>query len=191
MNNPTHAAPPPATAPEMYQDIYATIRDYAYKLTADPAQADEVTQAVFLKMHHALPTLHHADKLAAWLRRIVYTTLMDDHRARRAHRPLDGLDPAADPDPNPHNEGNEAVLACLARLLQLLPAPQRELLEAVELRGLSQTQYAAAHQLPLSTVKSRVQRARQKLKEQLTGRCFLTTDAYGNVVDFAPPAATA
>lgn len=76
---------------------------------------------------------------------------------------------------------------CLLLLLHQLPPAQRELLEAVELRGLSQTAYAAAKQLPLSTVKSRVQRARRHLRAQLTGNCRLTTDAYGNVVDFDKP----
>ena len=167
------------------QDAYRIINAYAKKLTADPEQVHEVTQEVFLKMHRSLHSLHEPEKLTAWLRRIVYTTLVEHHRNQQKRQALAGADPAAEPDAR--NGGNEAVMECIALLLKLLPTKERELLEAVELHGISQTRYAADHRLPVSTVKSRVQRAKQKLKAQLTGNCFFTTDAYGDVVDFAPP----
>ncbi len=43
------------------------------------------------------------------------------------------------------------------------------------------------HSLPVSTVKFRLQRAKQKIRTQIKNSCFLTTDTYGNIVDFVRP----
>ena len=170
---------------DLTQQLYSLIAAYAQRLAPNAEQAHELTQEAFLKAHRALPTLHHEEKLAAWVRRIVYNTLREHYRNRPKWQLLEELDlPAEAEEPA---EGNQAVLGCLALLLQLLPPAQRSLLEAVELRGVSQTQYALDHQVPLSTIKARVQRARRKLYEQLTGQCFITNDSYGNVVNFVPP----
>ena len=166
-----------------YEELYELVGTYVRRLAAGPALIADVTQDVLLKIHHSIGTLHDQEKLVPWLQRIVYTTLHDHYRAHHRFRSL----PPPEPPAEASSEGNEAVADCLLLLLHLLPPAQRELLEAVELRGVSQTAYAAAHHLPLSTVKSRVQRARHHLRAQITGNCQLTTDAYGNVVDFAKP----
>ncbi|WP_254411156.1 sigma-70 family RNA polymerase sigma factor [Dyadobacter diqingensis] len=165
----------------LYREIYKSVSDYVRRLTSDPYLIEEVTQEVVIKVHESLSTLKDSEKLTSWLKRIAYTTLVDHHRKSQKQFLVQPH------TAEPVNEGNESMMECIAMLLKLLPDEQRELLEAVELHGMSQTVYANEKKLHISTVKSRVQRARQKLKEQITGNCFLTTDSYGNVVDFIRP----
>lgn len=168
---------------KFYEELYKLVGIYLRQLRADPALIADVTQDVLLKIHQLIGTLHDQEKLVPWLKRIVYTTLHDYYRTNHCYRSLLPLESTEEVS----QEGNDAVVDCLLLLLHLLPPAQRELLEAVELRGLSQTAYAAIRHLPLSTVKSRLQRARRLLRAQITGNCQLTTDAYGNVVDYDRP----
>lgn len=173
---------------ENYQEIYEKIGTYVKKLTADTEQIDEVTQEVFLKIHQSLGTLRNRDKLSSWLQRIAYTTIVDHHRKQKkavTHSDIDLMSfPSAASERNP---GNEALMECIKALIKLLPDEQKDLLEAVEIQGMSQVQYARDHGLPLSTVKSRIQRAKQKIRDRVNNSCVLTNDKYGNVIDYVLP----
>lgn len=116
-----------------YEELYELVGAYVRQLAADPALMADVTQDVLLKVHQSIGTLHDQEKLVPWLKRIVYTTLQDHYRAHRRYRSL--------PPPEASPAGNQAVADCLLLLLHLLPPAQRDLLEAVELRGISQTAY--------------------------------------------------
>ena len=174
-----------STKVDLYKEIYQTIHEYVRKLTPDSEQQKEVTQTVLVKIYESIDALRDHQKLTAWLQRIVYTTVVDYYRQRKQERKVVPLLP--DTNEETINEGNVAVMECIALLINLLPPEQREVLDAVELQGISQTQYAKAHSLPVSTVKSRLQRAKQKIRTQIKNSCFLTTDAYGNIVDFVRP----
>lgn len=173
------------TSSEFYEKIYKQIGVYIRKLTSDSEYIDEVTQEVFLKIHHSLGTLKNNEKLTSWLNRIVYTTLMDHYNKRKKTPVPDAM--FFDVQPDDQNDGNPELIACVMELLEFLPVEQRELMKAVEIDGLKQTDYAKQNNMKLSTVKSRVQRAKQKIKEQVFSGCFLQTDKFGNVVDYRPP----
>ncbi|MDJ1493281.1 sigma-70 family RNA polymerase sigma factor [Cytophagaceae bacterium DM2B3-1] len=168
-----------------YQEIYSIITAYIHKLTSDKNIIDEVTQEVLIKVHQSIQTLQHEDKLTSWLKRIVYTTLMDYYRREQSLLTQEIGELVSMEEYS--NEGNEEVLQCIQLLIDILPEEERQLMIAVEIEGVKQTDYAKKHQLPLSTVKSRIQRARQKLKDTIKGNCFLTNDVYGNVVDYKKP----
>jgi len=173
------------TGSEFYEKIYKQIGAYVRKLTSDSEYIDEVTQEVFLKIHRSIGTLKNDEKLTSWLNRIVYTTLIDHYNKRKKTPVSEAVLFEALPDDK--NEDNVALMACIMELLEFLPIEQRELLKAVEIDGLKQTDYAKQHNIKLSTVKSRVQRAKQKIKEQILSGCYLRTDKFGNVVDYQPP----
>jgi RNA polymerase sigma-70 factor (ECF subfamily) len=168
-----------------YNEIALKIRDYIGKLSGEQDVIDDVSQDVFLKVHNSIGTLKDSEKLDAWLKRIVYTTLMNTYRKKQKEQT--GIAFFIEDGSEPENEGNAALMECIIALLHLLPDEQRKLLEAVEVKGISQAEYARQHNLPLSTVKSNVQRSRQKIKDAVKNNCILTNDKYGNVVDFVLP----
>jgi RNA polymerase sigma-70 factor, ECF subfamily len=171
---------------DFYEELNKKVGNYIRSLTSDKNQIDEVTQEALIKIHKSIDTLQDQEKLTSWLKRIVYTSLMDYHR-KQQKKYSNKLQDISDELDSEENVGNQALSDCITVLLKNLPDEQRELLEMVELRGYSQTQYATERNIPISTVKSRVQRAKQKLKEQITSNCFLKIDTYGNVIDFQLP----
>jgi len=168
-----------------YKEIILKIQNYISKLTSEKELIDEVTQEVFLKAHNAIATLRDTEKLDAWLKRIVYTSLVDIYRKKQKKQT--GKLFLIEDEIEPENEGNLALMECIVLLLQSLPDEERILLETIEVKGVSQAEYARQHNLPLSTVKSKVQRSRKKIKGLVKSNCMLTNDKYGNVVDYILP----
>ena len=66
----------------------------------------------------------------------------------------------------------------------LPPEPYRGALIATEYEGLTQAQLAQREGISLPAAKSRVQRARTKLKEELLACCHFELDRHGGIIDY-------
>jgi RNA polymerase sigma-70 factor (ECF subfamily) len=71
-------------------------------------------------------------------------------------------------------------------MVERLPAAYREAVLLTEYEGLTQQELAEHADLSLSGAKSRVQRARKHLKEQLLACCEVQLDWAGHLVDYQP-----
>ena len=80
----------------------------------------------------------------------------------------------------------DTLTACLPRVLSELSSEDREAITLCDLQGMAQADYAAAKGLGLSAAKSRLQRARQRLKQRMTDVCQVRLDESGRVSDFVP-----
>jgi RNA polymerase sigma-70 factor (ECF subfamily) len=74
----------------------------------------------------------------------------------------------------------------VAAMVNALPEPYREALYLTEYQGLSQRELAARLGISLSGAKSRVQRAREKLKQLLLDCCHFEFDRLGRIIDYQP-----
>ncbi|HYO94161.1 MAG TPA: sigma factor-like helix-turn-helix DNA-binding protein, partial [Polyangiaceae bacterium] len=85
--------------------------------------------------------------------------------------------------------GAEHELAAhVAVFIARLPSPYREALTLTEMEGLTQKDAAAMLGVSLSGMKSRVQRARQQLRQLVEASCRIALDARGRVVSCEPRA---
>lgn len=160
--------------------LYHQINTYLQQLKVDENILEDIRQDVFLKIHGSIDTLIDHTKVISWLKVITYNAVADHYRKSNRTTPI--IDTIT-----PQNEGNEHLIKCISLLIQSLPDEQKHVMEAIEVTGISQAAYAAQHNLPLSTVKSRIQRARKKIKDTVMSSCFLKTDKFGNVTDYTPP----
>lgn len=153
---------------------------------SDPDAADDVLQAVFVKAMrhgHGFCTL---DNPRAWLFQVARNALVD--RARTAHpmEPLpEGPDEVAAPPEEPVAPV-DALTRCLVRSLSEISEDDATILRACDLEGQTQRAFADAHELSLSATKSRLLRARQRLRERLTTACQVRFDADGRVASHVP-----
>ncbi len=76
--------------------------------------------------------------------------------------------------------------ACLARNLLELDATDRAVIQACDLDRLTVRAYAEANELRLATAKSRLLRARQRLRSNLVSNCQVRFDETGNVCCHVP-----
>jgi RNA polymerase sigma-70 factor (ECF subfamily) len=163
---------------ETYQD---TVYHTAYRILGDSDSAADTTQEAFISAYKHLKDFREGS-FRAWLMRIVTNACYDFVRARK-RRPADSLEDmlTSDEEREPPDfvdarEGPEdrAQRADMHRLLQQgiseLPEDQRIVLVLADVQGFSYEEIATATQANLGTVKSRLNRARLRLRDWLLAR---------------------
>ena len=161
---------------------------YVAPRVAQPADADDVVQDILERLHRHLAQVREPDRVDAWLARTARNALTDQYR-RRKTRPRPTL---ALPDSIAEDEDDAAIdelTCCLEPLIDRLPAEQAQALRRTHLADGSQAAAARAADLSASGMRSRVQRARRALRQQLEACCALHRDAGGRITEIGRPAA--
>lgn len=143
----------------------------AVRMLGNAAEAEDVAQETFLRAHRAVATFRGEAKLSTWLygiaSRLCLNRLGAGERrlARGGETELGRLaEPTADPAAD--LERGEVEQA-LHRAIAELPDDRRVVVVLRDLEGLSYEEIAAALNLELGTVRSRLHRARMDLKDKL------------------------
>lgn len=158
------------------------LRGWARHRLHNAADVEDLLQDLFLKVLRQGKRFCSVHNARAWLFEVARNTLAD--RLRVARHTVDlpddlaSLVEVADPV--------DTLTACLPRVLSELSDEDREAITLCDLKGLPQADYAHAKGITLSAAKSRVQRARVRMKEQMTTACQVQLDTAGHVQDFVP-----
>lgn len=165
-----HRAGDPEAFGELVRRYQGWVRGLARRLARDPEEAADLGQVVFLRAFSAAAGFRQEAAVATWLFRIAVNLAHKGWRGRRLRGPAGRGDPPptanGEGTPLEHLEARDAMQRLVAALGRL-PAPQRR---AVLLRELGRRSYAEiARELAVGvgTVKSRVARAREKLRRNL------------------------
>ena len=159
-----------------HRRIYAI----CYRFTGSSADAEDLTQDVFLKLYRNLAAFDtQKGSFQTWITTLARNLLVDHFRRTRLDRATDSLN-ASDPDgptladrladPRPSPEHHAAGLELKVRIQQALAKLSPELREAVVLRDLEDMDYkeiAQVLRIPEGTVKSRISRGRGELARLL------------------------
>ncbi len=159
----------------------------AMSLLHNHADAEEITQDTFMRAHRGLSRFRGDSSLATWLHRIAVNLARNRYwyffrRCRHATLSLDAalgdesesrfsdLLSAPDADPSQENSRNEFIEAVKASMERLEPSHRRILM----MRSVLDQSYediAAALGINVGTVKSRIARARERLRRRLAEVC--------------------
>jgi RNA polymerase sigma-70 factor, ECF subfamily len=148
----------------------------------DRALAEDLLQEVFLKALRQGERFCSIENARAWLFEVSRNTLADHLRRARETVELP-TELYIDEEAPPPIDG---LVSCLPRVLSELSVEDREAIRCCDLEGLSQADFAHQLGLTLPAAKSRVQRARVRLKEQLTRACQVNFNEQGEVCCFKP-----
>jgi RNA polymerase sigma-70 factor (ECF subfamily) len=156
---------------QIYKVTSSFVYNVAYRITSNSADAEEVTQDVFMKIYHNLKGFQFRSAFKTWVYRITVNTAIN--RYRQSSREIkeridyDGLIESL-PDSCSTAEGaigsdNQEKLNLL---LEKLSMEYKVCLILREINGLSYQEIAATLKIPINTVRSRLKRARQALLER-------------------------
>jgi len=147
-------------------------------------RVDDAMQEIFIKAMTQGARFCAIEQPRAWLFEVARHHLIDQFRKRREWVPL----PESLSQDEPELAVVDELSGCLPRVLAELSVADRQILMACDIHGLSQQRFATQHGLSLSATKSRLQRARIRLKAQLTHSCAVKLDADGKVCGYTPRA---
>lgn len=169
-----------------YQDI---VYSQAYRMMGEQEAAEDAAQDAFISAYRKLDS-YRGGSFKAWLLRIVTNVCYDELR-RRKRRPTTPLEPVdndndeiesprwmSDPSESPEERAERMEVArALQHCLEDLPPEFRAVVALVDIQGMDYTEASVAAGTPLGTVKSRLARARMRMRECLKGMWELLPDS--------------
>jgi len=157
---------------------YRAVYNTAYRMVGTPAAAADATQMALIRAYEALPSFRGDASFSTWLYRITMNVCLDELR-RLKNRPLSLTEEDEDGTPLGERDvpdtAEEPVQAAEQRELQRLvheaigrlAEDYRTVIVLYDIRGLSYRQISDVLEIPLGTVKSRLNRARNALREEM------------------------
>lgn len=147
------------------------IYNHCFRLVGDWAEAEDATAATFLEVwRHRTRVVAHDGSALPWLYGVATNVCRNVCRRRRRHLravaalPLHGDSPDHADDVT-HRLASEARMREVLAAVDALPRRERDVLGLVAWSGLTYEQAAAALDIPVGTVRSRLSRARARLAE--------------------------
>jgi len=170
---------------EAWAACQAELLGYLRHRTSQSEDAEEILQDVFIKALSRGRQFCDIDMPRAWLFQVARNALADRLRSSRPHQPLpEELAAPQDDETLPV----DALSQCLPRVLGELTAAERQAITFCDIEGHAQHELAELLGISLSGAKSRLQRARRKLRQKLESGCQVRFDASGAVCCFTPRA---
>lgn len=163
---------------EAFRQLVEAYQTPAYRLAArmcGPDSAEDVTQEAFLAAWRALPEFRGDCRFSTWLYRLVSNAAIDFLRREKKHRDTGDVDdlelPDGGPSPQEQAERNDTRDA-VRRALDRLSPEHRQVLLLRFMQELDYGEIARALNVSEGTVKSRINRAKSKLREVLAAGNF-------------------
>jgi len=167
---------------DAWQKYEPELRGFVTHQVGDPATAEDLLQDAFLKAIAQGAGFCTLDNPRAWLFRVARNLLVDHHRRQRQMVEVDGNLSA----PEVEIPAIISLSECLPHALGALSEEDREAITLCDLEGMKRADYAELKGLTLPGAKSRVQRARQRLKQALQERCNICYDETGAICCYVP-----
>jgi len=169
---------------EIWEAFSQDLRGFIARRVADADDADDILQDVFIKIHTHIDTLQEDERLVPWLYRIARNTITDYYRARRQTVELPEAYPALS------EEKDEDLIQDLAvgvhGMIASLPEKYRQAVLLSEIEGVKQQGVAEQLGLSLSGAKSRVQRGRDLMRQELLDCCHFEFDRRNHPIEITP-----
>ena len=139
---------------------------YVRRMSARDDEAQDLLQDIWLRVIRGIGRVREGARFRGWLFGIARRAVMDRYRQQYGKPPTEEVDAeriAAESDA----PDGEAALEALERALETLPLVEREVLTLFYLQDLSLVEIADVLTLPVGTVKSRLFRARQLMRQMM------------------------
>jgi RNA polymerase sigma-70 factor, ECF subfamily len=178
-----------ARLPVIAEGFRTEIFGYIRSRVADKATAEDLTQETFVKVGNALAKGTEPEHLRGWLFQIARNKIIDFRKEADRFVPLEKSQTASvTQDPKILDPVDSAfrkhLFSYVLKVIETLPLEDCQALTLTELDGLSREELASELGISLTAAKSRVHRARSKLRKAVEECCRLVTDPYGRVIDW-------
>lgn len=173
---------------EIWRMLSDRLRQFIRGKVSSAADAEDVLQTVFLRVHQNVGRLRDSDLLEPWVFRIARNAIADHFRKSRPGSVDEAVEPAL-PAGETSDNLNGDVADCLGKLIEQLPDNLQRAVKMYEQEGVSQQEIARRESVSLSGAKSRVQRGRKHLRDLLEQCCQFHFDRRGNVLAWKPTVA--
>lgn len=160
------------------------LKNWLISNVSDRERAADPLHDIFIKAISQGNAFCNIRNPRAWLFQVARNYLIDAYRKDKKLLPLpDDLDVENDTDVMAIID---KLTQCLPRVLSELTPDDRDILRQCDIENMTLQHYADSNHLTLAATKSRIQRARKRLRENMIQKCQVVLDDDGSVCCFTP-----
>ena len=167
----------------LWDKMHGPLCGFVCSRLSNPQDAEDILQDVFLRIYHSVDTVRDPQRLESWAYQVARNRIIDHYRGRRQWEDLPETLPVSE---EPEQEAAAGLLPAVRKIVHSLPDTDRDALVLADFQGMTQHDLAAQFGVSLSGAKSRVQRARKKVKAALLNCFDLEFDAQGSLMNYSP-----
>ena len=171
---------------QIWEMFHAPLFQFIRKRILDDGTAEDLLQDIFLKIHQRIEVLQDVKKLESWVYQITRNVIIDYYRSQKPTTSLEESEVLLLPEELPDDDIVSELFPSVRAMVRSLPEQDRQALVLTEYQGLTQKELGERLGLSFSGAKSRVQRAREKLKQQLLACCHFELDRRRHVINYQP-----
>jgi RNA polymerase sigma-70 factor, ECF subfamily len=172
---------------QLYTDLHRTLLRYIRSKISSKEDSEDILHNVFVRISENTESLSGKDNLKNWLFIITRNAIIDYYRKKGGRQRVDLSEKLAESLAGEEaHQVTQGLDQCLAGFIDLLPDTYKPILIDSELREVKQKALAEKYQMPYSSLRSRVQRGREKVKQQLLACCRIENDRWGNILEATP-----
>ncbi len=169
---------------EIWEELSRPLKYFVQKRVKNTQDAEDIFQNIFCKIAENIEQLNETDKLYAWIYKIAGNSIIDYYRTSNNDDCMGLLQENLIGESQDEKNANAEISQCLKEMIRFLPEKYKQAIILTEFHNMTQKEAAKKLGLSESGAKSRVQRARIKLKEMLLACCNLEVDHFGNVIEY-------
>lgn len=166
----------------IWTDLQGELFKFILSRVKNEEVAKDILQEVFIKIHTNIETLKDITKFTSWTYQITRNTIVDYFRKYR--KEYIGTEELEIPEEDSDSFDYSKLSECINQKIKSLTEKYQEAIVLTYLKNYSQKELANHLNISYSGTKSRVQKARDILKEKMLDCPNLETDASGTVLDF-------
>jgi len=166
---------------KIWAQYRSALKAFLHSKISNATDVDDLLQDILIKTYQNLDKVKTQESIKSWIFQIANHTIIDFYRRNGKHNDL-SQDDLWFEDDGP--DIKQELSHCIEPFIQALPKESAQLLEAVDLNGVAQKEYAQTLGISYSTLKSRVQKSRTQLRQIFDGCCQMSLDSQGNLMDY-------
>lgn len=167
----------------IYTEFHRSLLSYVRSKIRSKEDAEDILQNVFARISANAGSLSEKEKIQNWLFTVTKNAVIDYYRANGKKRNVELDEKYAEQILDEESTDSTMGLdQCVTTMINLLPEEYRSIIEDAELHGIKQKDLAAKYNMAYPSMRSRVQRGRERLKQLFYNCCHIETDSHGNVL---------
>lgn len=168
----------------IYKQFHSELLSYIKSKVRSREDAEDILQNVFVKMSLGIAKLDEDVKIKNWIFTVTRNTIIDYYRVNANKKKLAVNEEFDDQIPEVEEiDQTKGLDQCMGSMIGLLPDEYRDIIVESEIKGVKQKDLADKYGMAYPSMRSKVQRGRERLKQLFHNCCHIETDKLGNVME--------
>ena len=169
---------------EIYAQFHRSLLSFIRGKVRSSDDAEDILQNVFIKILANVDKLTAEERLRGWVYAITRNAIIDYYRSKaiRTNMALDESLESSLPEAE-EIDSTKGLDQCMTAMINLLPDEYRNIIVESEINGMRQKDLAHKYGMAYPSMRSRVQRGRDKLRQLFYDCCHIETDKLGNILE--------